>query len=154
MRNTVFGFVALLAFVVLGASHTMAQDCSSVPNQSFAIAAASGPAAGFSGVWEGTWTIQTGMRKNSTAVSYCTHLHVSVTGPDSANVMYCLGSQPTARIAAGCVQYPAKISGDQLTFTSRANIAYTFTQSGGSLTGTYASPVRSTEQPTTTFHKL
>lgn len=95
-----------------------------------------------------------GMRRNTTSVSYCNRLHVSVTGPASADVMFCLGSQPAARIVAGCVKYPAKIEGDRLTFTSRANINYTFTQAGGSLTGLYASPVRASEQYTTTFHKL
>jgi len=145
-----------VALMFLAVPRAFAQDCGSVPTEPFPTAA-SGPAAGLSGVWTGTWTVQAGVRaRERHNVTYCTQLHVSVTDAQSAAVMYCSAAQPEANIPKFCIKLAAKIAGSALTFTTRSNYTYTFTLANpATLHGQFISVFHASEQRTveTDFHK-
>jgi hypothetical protein len=156
LTSCLLAAIAVVA-LSLGTSRAWAQDCGSVPEQPFAIAPASGPAAGLSGVWTGTWTIQVGLRaKEKHDATYCSKLHVSVTGAQSAAIMFCGAALPEGNIPQFCIKPEAKIAGNVLTFTTRNNYTYTFTLTDPStLHGQFVSVFHASEQRTveTDFHK-
>jgi hypothetical protein len=154
--SKLFLVVGLVALLSLWATHrAVADECDSVAQPKLTVGApAAGAAAAFSGVWSGIWNLVVGIKKSERhPVSFCGRLHVSVTGPQSAAIAYCVGNQPELGMVAGCSMATAAVSGNQLTFVSASSIPYTFTVSGGGLMGQYTRPGGSLGA-TTEFHKV
>lgn len=152
----------LLCLVVaglwFGTPDARADECSSVAQSNTPIAAPpanAGSAANFSGVWSGIFSVPVGIRANERhPASFCGQLHVSVKDSNRATVVYCVSEQPELRMMAGCSVNAATISGNQLTFTTPANFAYSFTLGGGgTLTGQYASKARAGAVYVTEFRR-
>jgi hypothetical protein len=147
----------------LSTTLAFADECDRVARSSLPIVAPpadAGSAANFSGVWSGIWILQKGMKSRNTGsdrhpLTYCGQLHVSVKGSRSATVSYCVSGLPEIGLVANCSTEEAAISGNQITFTSPRNYAYSFTlQGGGTLNAQYQGKRGQTIPYVTEFHKI
>jgi len=140
--------VTVLPFLDLMSAH--AQDCASVPTPNFTVAsppANAGAAAGFSGIWTGTWTVPSSAIKarDRFNVSYCTKFHISVKDAQHATVMLCSAAQPAVNLPRYCVPYEAEINGTEANFKTRSNFTYTLAlMSGSSVHAKFTSPIGNT----------
>lgn len=138
MRSSIklVGFAAGTLISALFSSPGFAKDCDA-PNPSAAIAAppasVSPNAAGFSGVWGGTWMFQMLQGIYLQRATVCARLHVSVTSSTSANVSYCSGTNSVTGYGRRCEQYTASINGNVLQFKSKLGNAFSFANQGTSL---------------------
>lgn len=154
-RSSLWLIVAT-ALLCLTGRGAFAESCDA-PNPDFTISAppaSVGPvAAGFAGVWAGTWLLEGVGAGNR--ILQCARIHVSIKDSDNATVVYCYGSRTDVGTKPQCDRYPnAVIRGNYLIFVTSdgANISLLL-QGPGIAQATGALP-SATTSIITDFHKL
>ena len=112
-------FIVVTALLCLSGHRSYAESCDA-PKPDFTISAPAGSigpdAAGFSGVWAGTWLLR-GVGAGNRIIQ-CARIHVSVGGRHHAAVAYCYGSRSDVGTAPQCDRYRAQVRGNHLRFVT------------------------------------